>query len=166
MIKEILSIWKNKLSDIRSGMNKPVKNAIRIFNFLPQRLCKPVVKLIGFFQYFCNISMKRFGMPDDPFGSITITFLDKFNIRYGNIPIFSFSKSAIVLAVGTPYKEEGNLMLPITCTFDHRLFDGYDGNMAYKKMANYFKSPEKIVEKSLPSFSKYSRKKEMALNSI
>ncbi len=119
-IKNLKDIWKRNIYDLRSGKNKETNRAILIFKKLPSIFCKPMIKIIDFIQYTCNISLKTFGLPQDPFGSMTITFLDKFDIRYADIPIFTFSRSAITIAVGKYYINNEKYFLPLTCTFDHR----------------------------------------------
>ena len=133
-LTELKKVWKNKISSLRSGNDRPTSRVVRLFKRMPDQLCRPVIKCVDFLQYTCNISLQSFGLPNDPFGSMTVTFLDKFNIRYANIPLYSFSRSAITIAVGKQYKEGGTNLLPITCTFDHRCFDGYEGHMAHKNI--------------------------------
>ncbi|MEK9726499.1 MAG: 2-oxo acid dehydrogenase subunit E2 [Candidatus Margulisiibacteriota bacterium] len=144
-LDDLKKVWNEKISDLRSGNNKPTRRVIYLFKLLPSFLLKPVIQIIDFIQYTCNISLRYFGLPSDPFGSMTITFLDKFDVKYAAIPIFSFSRSAITLAIGKPYVDNVEFLLPVTCTFDHRCFDGYEGAKAYQKIKKYFKSPELIL---------------------
>jgi pyruvate dehydrogenase E2 component (dihydrolipoamide acetyltransferase) len=141
-LKDIKSDWNKRINDLRSGNNQEIKKVITLFKFLPSIFCKPLIKLIGFIQYECNVSLSFLGLPKDPFGSMTITFLDKFDVKYADIPIFSFSRSAILIAVGAHYKVGSETFLPLTCTFDHRCFDGLEGNVAYKKLKKYMNQYE------------------------
>ena len=86
-----------------------------------------------------------FGLPNDPFGSLTLTFLDKFDIKHAHIPIYSFSKSPLTIAIGASYKNNEKTLLPVTVTFDHRHFDGYEGHRAYKKLTQWLKQPSQII---------------------
>ena len=141
-LQEIKEDWNQKIKELRSGKNHEVKRVITLFKFLPSILCKPLIKIIGFIQYECNFSLSFLGFPKDPFGSMTITFLDKFDVKYADIPIFSFSRAAILIAVGAHYKVSDETFLPLTCTFDHRCFDGFEGNVAYKKLKRYINQYE------------------------
>ena len=76
---------------------------------------------------------------------MTITYLDKYDIRYAKIPIFPFSRSPITLAIGKTYCENEKTFAPISCTFDHRYFDGHETNKAYKKLKYYLNNPEKVI---------------------
>ena len=144
-INELKEVWGNNIKELRAGKSHSTNRAVKIFKWLPSILCRPIVKLIDFIQYSCNISLKFFGLPEDPFGSMTITFLDKFGIKYADIPIFSFSRSAITIAVGKYYKQDGKYFLPITSTFDHRCFDGFEGNKAYKRMRSLMSNPNELI---------------------
>ncbi len=143
-LKNLRKVWDKKISALRSGNDRPTKRVVRVFKALPDVLCKPLIKCIDFIQYTCNISLNRVGLPTDPFGSMTVTFLDKFNIRYANIPLYSFSRSAITVAVGKVYKDDEKRLLPLTCTFDHRCFDGFEGGLAVKKFNYYLQNPHEL----------------------
>ena len=102
-INEIKHEMNEKISNLRSGKDQRTQRVIRLFKRFPMVLCKPIILAIDFIQYTCNLSLETFGLPTDPFGSMTMTFLDKFNIRYANIPIYGFSKSPVTIAVGKTY---------------------------------------------------------------
>ena len=143
--KSLLTIQNElstKVSDIRTFQNKQIKRAVKLFRYLPSRLTTPVIKIIDFLQYSLNISPASFGLPSDPFGSLTITFLDKFDIKYANIPLYPFSRSPITICIGAQYTQNNQRYLPMVCTFDHRYFDGYQGHRAVKRLKYYFNHPE------------------------
>ena len=140
-LSELNTCWVEKISNLRLGKDRPTHRVVSIFKRLPDPLCKPIIRLIDFIQYTCNISLKNFGLPNDPFGSMTVTFLDKLNVRYANIPIYSFSRSAITAAIGRMYEDEKKKKLPITWTFDHRYFDGFEGGLGLKRINYYLKNP-------------------------
>ena len=141
---QLRECWKQKILNLRSGTDPETSRVLFIFKWLPSLICKPVIKLLDFIQYTCNISLKWLGLPNDPFGTMTVTFLDSFNIKYANIPIYSFSRSSICAAVGKLYIENGKKMLPITWTFDHRCFDGFEGHAGLKRMNYYLKNPDQL----------------------
>tara|TARA_A100001015_G_scaffold273576_1_gene329159 strand:+ start:308 stop:1099 length:792 start_codon:yes stop_codon:yes gene_type:complete len=144
-MQELKDNWDQKISDLRSGKNKQNKRAVLIFKYLPSRFSRLLIKIIDFIAYTNNISLNWFGLPSDPFGSMTITYLDKYDIRYAKIPIFPFSRSPITLAIGKTYCENEKTFAPISCTFDHRYFDGHETNKAYKKLKYYLNNPEKVI---------------------
>jgi pyruvate/2-oxoglutarate dehydrogenase complex dihydrolipoamide acyltransferase (E2) component len=130
-----------KVSELRSGKDVKTHRAIRIFNSLPFRLSRIMVGILNFVHYTCNVSLAFFGLPNDPFGSITLTFLDKFNVRYASIPIYPFSRTPMAMSMGAVYEKNRNFFCPITVTFDHRHFDGYHAAKAYKLILKCLKCP-------------------------
>lgn len=140
-LSELNACWVEKISNLRLGKDRPTQRVVSIFKRVPDPLCKPIIRCIDFIQYTCNISLKNVGLPNDPFGSMTVTFLDKLNVRYANIPIYSFSRSAITAAIGEMYDDEKKKKLPITWTFDHRCFDGFEGGLGLKRIHYYLKNP-------------------------
>jgi pyruvate/2-oxoglutarate dehydrogenase complex dihydrolipoamide acyltransferase (E2) component len=75
---------------------------------------------------------------------MTVTFLDRFDIKYAHVPIYAFSRSAITISVGTPYMVDDCKKLPITCTFDHRYFDGMEGLKGLKRLRYYCNNPNQL----------------------
>ena len=90
---ELQKNWDKKISDLRAGKNKPIQRAITLYRWMPRLLIKAITKIVAFFHYTLNIPISIFGLPDDPFGAVTITFLDRFNIKYAHVPIYAFSRS-------------------------------------------------------------------------
>ncbi len=138
------SEWNQKISELRTGKNKKINRARKIYQLIPSIWLRVITKLISFFHYTLNIPISLIGLPDDPFGAITITFLDKFNIKYAHVPIYAFSRSSVTLSVGKSFKVLDKEFLPLTCTFDHRYFDGMEGAKAYKKLQMYCNNPSLI----------------------
>ena len=143
-INELKEIWDIEITKLRSNQNKPINRSRFIYQMMPNILVKPITKLISFLHYTLNIPLSIVGLPDDPFGAITVTFLDKFNIKYAHVPIYGFSRSGVLLSMGMPFKENNKRIVPITCTFDHRYFDGYEALKAYKKLIYYCNNPNLI----------------------
>ena len=140
-LNELSTELTKQVFDLRTLKNAPIRRTIKIFKKLPDRLCKPIIKLLDFIQYTLNISLQNFGLPSDPFGSLTITFLDKYNIRYADIPIYPFSRSPITICIGKQYTTNETDYLPMVATFDHRHFDGYEGHKAIKRLQYLLNHP-------------------------
>ena len=136
--------WNQKISELRTGKNKKINRARKIYQLMPSIGLRLITKLISFLHYTLNIPISLIGLPDDPFGAITVTFLDKFNIKHAHVPIYAFSRSSVTLSVGKSFKISGKDFLPLTCTFDHRYFDGMEGAKAYKTLEMYCKNPSLI----------------------
>ncbi len=137
--------WDAKIRALRYTQTEPVHRAIRLFEMLPTMVVPGIIRLLDFIQYTCNISLKPLGLPCDPFGSGTITFLNTFGIRYADVPLYPFSRSAFNVAVGTPYTHDNHTQLPLTVTFDHRVMDGYESNRAYKSLKKYLENPHLLA---------------------
>ena len=73
-LEELKRCWQEKITDLRTGKDRQTNRVVNVFKRLPDPLCKPIIKFIDFIQYTCNISLQGFGLPNDPFGSMTVTF--------------------------------------------------------------------------------------------
>ena len=100
--------------------------------------------MTDFIHYTLNIPLSWVGLPDDSFGSMTITFLDAFDVRYVHVPIFPFSRYPVIISVGKEYQSGDDYILPMCCTVDHRYFDGFEGGKALKRLRYYFNHPEEL----------------------
>ena len=134
-LTNLKSTWDQKISDLRSGADRPIHRVAAIFKRLPSWLCRPAIKLVEFIQYTCNVSLGAFGLPNDRFGSMTITFLDKYDIML--LFHLFFSRSPITLAIGKTMKDGNKKIVPVTCTFDHRCFDGFEGSLGIKELKDF-----------------------------
>jgi hypothetical protein len=143
--EEIKQEMAEKVSALRMGQDATTNRVVSFFKACPSFLCKPIIRCMNFIHYSCNLSLSMIGFPNDPFGSLTLTFLDKFDIKHAHIPIYSFSKSPLTIAIGATYMNDTKTLLPVTVTFDHRHFDGYEGYRAYKKLTQWLKQPSQII---------------------
>ena len=144
-LSQIKAQMDDKVRQLRLGNNSQINRVVSFFKACPSILCKPIMGFLRFIHYSCNMSLSIIGLPDDPFGSLTLTLLDKFDVRHAHIPLYSFSKSPITIAIGAKYKDNDQIILPITVTFDHRHFDGYSGSKAYKHLKKWIKNPNLVL---------------------
>lgn len=150
-LSKLQQYFQMKINQLKSFEDKPIKWLITVLNWVPSFLCIPLVRLFGKIQYSLNISLALFGMPADRFGSMSITFLGGFGIRYAAVPLFPLSRSLITIAVGTIHEEREIKMLPLTVSFDHRCFDGLEGHKAFKRLKRYMLNPH-LLEKGAAAF--------------
>lgn len=143
-INELAKCWREKLSNLRTRRDRPTWRVIRVFRRLPTWLATPVMWGIGVIQYGLNVNVARWGLPNDAFGSMTVTFLDAFDVRYANIPLYPYARSSLTLAIGKPYQHNDTHWLPITVTFDHRCLDGYEAARAYKYLKRCLQHPDTL----------------------
>lgn len=141
-ISQLRTLWSEKLAQLRNGQDAPIMRVIRLLNCMPRWMDAPFVWLANQLQFNLNIPMNWLGLPQDRFGSLTITFLDKFNIKYADVPLFPMARSPMLLAVGTPYRDQHRTHVPITCTFDHRCFDGQLLSRAHRRIQRLLASPQ------------------------
>lgn len=144
-VTQIAETMSKKVSELRTLSTPRLGRVIRLFHRLPSGLTNALISIISFVQYTCNVSLSMFGLPVDPFGSMMITFLDKFDIRYAHIPLYPFSRTPITISVGAMVQDHGRYSQPLVCTFDHRCFDGYVGAKAIKRLRYYMAYPEALV---------------------
>lgn len=150
-LSQIAEELKQKCRDIRQKEDPQFKKTLGMVNGLPNFVLKWFVKLLSFLIYNLDLSLPKWGLPHDPFGSVMVTSVGMFKAPAGYAPLVPISRVPLIICVGEcalkPWVVDGAVVarpiLDLTATFDHRFIDGLTGT----RMLHYFKEiladPEK-----------------------
>jgi pyruvate dehydrogenase E2 component (dihydrolipoamide acetyltransferase) len=129
---EIYDEFDEKVKKVRARQDPALEKSRQTFLRLPYAFLNLALKLIAFFSYTLNLDLRKFGIPQDPFGSLMITNIGTLGLDVAYVPLVPYSRVPILLAVGAvaerPVVEEGRVtvgkMMKVSATFDHRIIDG------------------------------------------
>ncbi|MFI5289592.1 MAG: 2-oxo acid dehydrogenase subunit E2, partial [Polyangia bacterium] len=131
-LAEIYDEFDEKVKKVRARKDPALEQTRQTFLKLPYALLNLALKLIGFFSYTLNLDLRKFGIPQDPFGSLMITNIGTLGLDVAYVPLVPYSRVPILLAVGAvadkPAVDNGQVIackkMSVSATFDHRIIDG------------------------------------------
>lgn len=118
---------------------------------IPGWLLGPLMRVQMFLQYTLNLSLARFGIPDDHFGSAMISNFGPLGIDNALVPLSPYTRCPLIIGVGRvrpmPVARDGQVVVTdcvtITFTFDHRYADGAHGAQLLRRFQKVFTDPER-----------------------
>jgi pyruvate dehydrogenase E2 component (dihydrolipoamide acetyltransferase) len=116
---------------------------------MPIWLLRLTMVLQDFVQYTLNISLSRFGIPDDRFGSAMISNFGVLGIDNALVPLSPYCRCPLIIGVGRarpmPVVQNGQVVvaecITISFTFDHRYADGVHGGLMMRRFQKIFLKP-------------------------
>ena len=116
-------------------------------------LLNRVVDLIAFLSVTLNLDLSRFGIPNDPFGSVMVTNVGSLGLEEAYVPLVPYSHVPLLIALGAtraePIVEDGEIVIAqivrAFATFDHRVLDGAHAAKMAKTLKRIFADPEGVL---------------------
>lgn len=132
-----------ELAKIKGGISK-----------LPPRMAKWLMRFLVWLNMDWGIDLRKFDVPDDPFGSLMVTSLGMHGIRYAYAPLFTNARSVGVILVGGVYDaavvRDGQIvirpLLPLSLAADHRVIDGFQASILAREAIKLLENPELLDE--------------------
>jgi pyruvate/2-oxoglutarate dehydrogenase complex dihydrolipoamide acyltransferase (E2) component len=155
---EICDEFEGKVQAVRARKDPALEQTRKTFLGIPYFMLNWVLKAISFFSYTLNLDLRRFGIPQDPFGSIMITNIGTLGLDVAYVPLVPYSRVPILLATGAVREqavvEDGQLavgkVLAVNATFDHRLIDGFHAAVMSRVLRAWIENPYEHFDR-LPS---------------
>ncbi len=152
---EIYDEFSAKVAKVRSRKDEALEKTRGTFLAIPYFMLNFVLKFIGFLSYTLNLDLRKFGIPNDPFGSIMITNIGTLGLDVAYAPLVPYSRVPIVLAIGEvkekPIAVDGQVviakMMTVNATFDHRFIDGFHASVMSKTLKKWFENPYEHFDK-------------------
>ena len=143
---EAKQLWKNENTDLQRAQWTVGKMSMRIL--------RAFLALQDFLLYTVNVSMARFGIPRDGFGSFMISNIGALGIDNALIPLSPYCRCPLIIGVGKPHDapivRDGAVVVgktvTITVTFDHRHADGAHTGLMLRRFKKIFRDPEAYSE--------------------
>ena len=128
---EIAAERRSYQERLRKGNDKRISLAQRAVQWVPYGLLRLTFNVLTCLQYSFNINLKALGLPEDPFGSVVISYHGAYGFEEAYIPLVPYSRTPYSIGIGRPVKrpvvqkDEVSIQeqIIITLTADHRVID-------------------------------------------
>jgi pyruvate/2-oxoglutarate dehydrogenase complex dihydrolipoamide acyltransferase (E2) component len=146
---EIAAELGQRAATIRQKQPHELSRSDATLERLPALIRRSVLRGIEAAVYDWGIDLRRFGVPEDGFGSAMVTNVGVFGLPHGLAPLVPFARVPIVLTVGAladaPVAENGQVVvrpvLPVGVTLDHRILDGYQAGKLARRFIAVMQDP-------------------------
>ncbi|MBM4352682.1 MAG: hypothetical protein FJ109_02635 [Deltaproteobacteria bacterium] len=138
---------------VRTGKDTEMAKTRHSLDLLPSMFSRFILNFVAFLTYTLNLNLKAFGIPRDPFGGAMVSSIGSLGIPEGWPPLVPMSSTPLLVAVGRiedkPVVRDGPAgkeivirpMCVLSCTFDHRVMDGFLGGKLARFVEDYFNDP-------------------------
>jgi len=146
---EIYDEFSDKVEKVRARKDPALEKTRSTFLGIPYFALGAVLRLISFLSYTMNLDLRRFGIPQDPFGSIMITNIGSLGLDTAYVPLVPYSRVPILIATGAvkdlPVVEDGKIVpgkvMRVNATFDHRFIDGFHASVMSRVLREWIEHP-------------------------
>jgi pyruvate dehydrogenase E2 component (dihydrolipoamide acetyltransferase) len=150
--KSLLEIARevdDKVALVRKRADPALEKSRGMLARIPHLLIGLFLRFVAFLGYTLNLDLRRFGIPNDPFGSVMITNIGTLGLDMAYVPLVPYARVPILLATGSVKEralvEEGQVVvrktMKINATFDHRFIDGFHAAVMAKTLRRWLESP-------------------------
>jgi pyruvate dehydrogenase E2 component (dihydrolipoamide acetyltransferase) len=149
---EIAKRLSSRATDVRTGQDAEMEKTKSMVDIVPPWLMGKMLKFVDFLTFNVPFDLDRFGIRSDPFGSAMVTSVGQFGIRQGFAPLVPVSRVPVVVCPGVLHKapfvtDDGEVVgrdaLTVSCTFDHRVYDGCQGGLITGLLRDILMHPTK-----------------------
>jgi pyruvate/2-oxoglutarate dehydrogenase complex dihydrolipoamide acyltransferase (E2) component len=159
-LSQIFDEFNEKVQKVRARQDPALEKTRGTFLKIPYFMLNFMLRFIGFLSYTLNLDLRKFGIPQDPFGSMMITNIGSLGLDVAYVPLVPYSRIPILLALGAvkdqPVVDNGKLavgkVMKVNATFDHRFIDGFHAAAMSRILREWMENPyehfDKLDEKS------------------
>jgi pyruvate dehydrogenase E2 component (dihydrolipoamide acetyltransferase) len=146
---DMASVLKEKAQRVRAGKDLEIEKTKKLVEYIPSFLLSSMVSLVDFLTYYVSWDLDFMGVRSDPFGSAMVTSVGQFGLKQGFAPLVRSSHCPMLIVPGqvheTTFAEDGEAVvkkgITISCTFDHRVYDGYQLGYMARLFRSMIRSP-------------------------
>lgn len=155
-LAEIYDEFNSKVEAVRGRKDPALEKSRQTFLGIPYLALNFVLRLISFLSYTLNLDLSRFGIPNDPFGSMMITNIGTLGLDTAFVPLVPYSRVPILIATGAVKDEpvvghDGNVVvgkiMRVNATFDHRFIDGFHASVMARVLRQWIENPYEHFDK-------------------
>ena len=149
---DIANRLRSRASDVRAGQDAEMEASKSMVSRVPNFLMGKLLDVIDFLTFKVPFDLDKLGIRSDPFGSCMITSVGQFDIIQGFAPLLPGSHCPLVCLPGKLWQapfatEDGEVeardALTMSCTFDHRVYDGLQIGYIVRGMRTRLMHPRK-----------------------
>ena len=152
---EIYDEFNAKVESVRARTDPALEKTRQTFLGIPYFALNGILRLISFLSYTLNLDLRRFGIPNDPFGSIMITNIGSLGLDTAYVPLVPYSRVPILIATGAvkdaAVVEAGKItsgkVMRVNATFDHRFIDGFHASVMSRVLRQWIEHPFEHFDK-------------------
>ena len=152
-LAEIAHMSEEAQERLRRGEDEDTKRTDAVTAKMPIWLLRLTVALQDFVHFTLNASLRRFGLPDDRFGSAVISNFGVLGIENALVPLSPYCRCPLMIGVGRPRPmpivRDGQVVVAecvtISFTFDHRYADGVHGGLLMRQFQKIFTRPTRYA---------------------
>ena len=153
---EIYDEFNAKVDAVRARKDPALEKSRQTFLGVPYLALNFVLRLISFLSYTLNLDLSRFGIPNDPFGSMMITNIGTLGLDTAFVPLVPYSRVPILIATGAVKDEpvvdrHGQIVvgkvMRVNATFDHRFIDGFHASVMARVLRKWIENPYEHFDK-------------------
>nr|CAA9266800.1 hypothetical protein AVDCRST_MAG63-2712 [uncultured Armatimonadetes bacterium] len=138
---------------LKKGEDADTERTERLTARMPVWLLRPAMWFQDVAHYTLNVSLRRFGLPDDRFGSVMISNFGVLGIDNALVPLSPYCRCPLIIGVGRtrpmPVVRDGQVAVAecvtISFTFDHRYADGVHGGLMMRRFQKIFVKPTRYA---------------------
>lgn len=148
-VVEIARELAERNAGIQSGRDDELSATKVLFNRLPSGVMRRALRFSSFLNNDLGIDLRRFGIPDEPFGSVMVSSIGMWSVSRAYSPLAPYYRVPFIALVGSveqrPAVVDGAVvprpMLTCTATFDHRYLDGFQAARIAQAVKEYCVDP-------------------------
>ena len=149
----VARLAEEALGRLRRGEDFETERINAITAKMPVWLLRLTMALEDFAHYTLNVSLRRFGLPDDRFGSAIISNFGVLGIDNALVPLSPYCRCPLIIGMGRPRPmpvvRDGAVVIAecitISFTFDHRYADGVHGGLMMRRFQKIFLKPARYA---------------------
>ena len=149
----VARLAEEALGRLRRGEDFETERINAITAKMPVWLLRLTMALEDFAHYTLNVSLRRFGLPDDHFGSAIISNFGVLGIDNALVPLSPYCRCPLIIGMGRPRPmpvvRDGVVAIAecitISFTFDHRYADGVHGGLMIRRFQKIFLKPTRYA---------------------
>jgi pyruvate dehydrogenase E2 component (dihydrolipoamide acetyltransferase) len=154
-LHEIYDEFNGKVASVRARKDPALEKTRATFLGIPYFALNFTLRLISFLSYTLNLDLRRFGIPQDPFGSLMITNIGSLGLDTAYVPLVPYARVPILIALGAvremPVADKGQVvvakMMRVNATFDHRFIDGFHASVMSRVLRQWMEHPFEHFDK-------------------
>lgn len=156
-VVEIARELSDRASRIRTGGDEEFGKTKKMMSSTPRRLLGISFKLAAWLTTDRDLDLKRYGLPNQPFGSVMVSSVGMFGIQHAYAPLSPYYRIPFLVLVGEvaekPAVVDGQIvprpLVTLAATMDHRYLDGFHAARLARSVREYLEDPKRFE----PAFS-------------
>jgi len=152
-LAEVAGLSEQAVGKLKRGEDMETRRIDELTAKLPIWILRWTMIFQDIAHYTLNISLAKFGIPDDRFGSVMISNFGVLGIDNALVPLSPYCRCPLIIGMGRPRPmpivRNGEVVvaecITISFTFDHRYADGVHGGLMMRRFQKIFLKPNRYA---------------------